>query len=374
MSEENPSKPQRPFSWQSILVLVLAFITALLIWQWINKNIDSGFSLDAFISIGKDKDSSNNDSDTPKEEKIDNKYVGTYYEGVARFRENGKYGFIRRDGKVLVEAQFDNADIKFEEGMAWIKKGKKFGFISQEKWGEVVIPIEYDDAERFKEGFARVKKGEKFGKINPEGKAYGIDFPMEDILDDDFFRNRYEKIGELIATPEGQLRAKVKKRNGLWGFVDEEGDLIIDTKYESTGDFQNNLVWVEKDNLYGMIDSEGALIIPINYEEIFPEDKFIESFIRVKKDGKYGFINQEGELLTPPIYDEAGLFKEGMAYVKNDGKYGFVDRTGELTIPTIYDEIQIYDEYYGFQKGRAKMRVGNRWGYVYRDGREWWFD
>jgi uncharacterized protein YkuJ len=62
-----------------------------------------------------------------------------------------KSGFIDKNGKVVIELQFDNAG-NFSEGLAEVKKDDKYGFI--DKSGKVVIEPQFDNAGNFSEGFA----------------------------------------------------------------------------------------------------------------------------------------------------------------------------------------------------------------------------
>ena len=80
------------------------------------------------------------------------KYIGKY------INDSNKYGYIDKNGKVVVDFKYDFAS-EFSEGLARVKKGEKYGFI--DKNGNVVIDFIYDDADNFSDGLARVKQREK---------------------------------------------------------------------------------------------------------------------------------------------------------------------------------------------------------------------
>lgn len=82
---------------------------------------------------------------------IDNNYSTGYY-GI------DKYGFIDKNGKLIIPLIYDSAS-SFSEGLALVKKDGKYGYI--DKKGEVVIPLIYDDAQIFSQGSAWVKKNDK---------------------------------------------------------------------------------------------------------------------------------------------------------------------------------------------------------------------
>ncbi len=56
-------------------------------------------------------------------------------------KENGKYGFVNKDGKVVVEAKYDDAREQNDYGYSAIKKDGKWGSIDQ--FGNVVIEPTY---------------------------------------------------------------------------------------------------------------------------------------------------------------------------------------------------------------------------------------
>ena len=51
------------------------------------------------------------------------------------------------------------------------------------------------------------------------------------------------------------------KVNGLWGFVDENGEMKIPAQYEDARSFSNGLAAVKVDGLWGFIDTEGNAVI-----------------------------------------------------------------------------------------------------------------
>ena len=68
---------------------------------------------------------------------------------------------------VVVIPQYDFA-WNFSEGLAWVKKDGKYGFI--DKTGKVVIALQYDNTYDFDEGSASVLKDGEWFKINRQGQ------------------------------------------------------------------------------------------------------------------------------------------------------------------------------------------------------------
>ena len=94
-------------------------------------------------------------------------------------------------------------------------------------------------------------------------------------------------------------------------------------KYEKLSSFHEGLAAVQRNGLWGYIDTEGNEVIPCIYKGTeygnyaFP---FSEGMaVIIDKDGKYGYINKKGEMIVKPQFEEAGNFSEGVASVFSDG-------------------------------------------------------
>ena len=66
----------------------------------------------------------------------------------------------------------------FKDGFAPVKKNGKWSFVGRD--GQLIAPLQYDEVESFSEGYARVKKWGRWGFIRPDGKELsageGFDF------------------------------------------------------------------------------------------------------------------------------------------------------------------------------------------------------
>ena len=95
-----------------------------------------------------------------------------FSDGLARYMEQGKIGFMDENGVKVIPAIFEFV-LPFSEGLAaFCEKckevrhdeykrieGGKWGYIN--KFGEIVVDPEYDKAGSFKDGQAEVSKGQK---------------------------------------------------------------------------------------------------------------------------------------------------------------------------------------------------------------------
>ena len=150
-----------------------------------------------------------------------------------------------------------------------------------------------------------------------------------------------------------------EERDGKWGMVDKDGNLVVEFEYDrvvgsdaslSPSEFENEYegdrLWAvmqcdSTEGKWGIIDDYGKVVLAVEYDEVWDLCRFDyrEGFIPVAKDGKWGYVNLEGKEIIPLIYDMVYPFCDGLAVVSSEGKYGAIDMTGAMFLPIEYDTI-----------------------------------
>ncbi len=284
-------------------------------------------------------------------------YVGRFSDGLARARMNDKWGFIDRNGEVVITAKYDSV-CSFSEGLACVTQDDKVGFI--DKTGRQIIPFKYDGATSFTDGLAVAGLKEKAGYIDKVGR---IVIPF-----------KFDGAGMFS---EGLASVKLGNK---YGFINKSGDLVIPAKYDYAGGFSEGLADVgmavignpeEGDAEYniGYIDKSGKLVIEMKYNYV---GSFSDGMAVVMWHGKQGFINKSGKEVIPLEYDaedcDCAEFDAGLARVTLDGKYGFVNIRGSEVVPLKYDEVWCD----AFRKeGFIGVKLGGRKGFVDIYGNEY---
>lgn len=127
----------------------------------------------------------------------------------------------------------------FHEGLAAIKQNGKWSFI--DKNGQFVIPLEYDAASHFFDGLASVGKSGRFGFIDPTGKVI---IPLR------FFKlSSFSEGLAVAATAEGQ------------GYIDKTGEMVIPPLFEEATDFKKGIATVFFKNQWQIIGKSGKIIL-----------------------------------------------------------------------------------------------------------------
>ena len=166
--------------------------------------------------------------------------------------------------------------------------------------------------------------------------------------------------------------------NGLWGFKDEHGSIVIPAVYDKVEDFEYGVAVVQHENQveWGLIDETGDIILPFEYDSIFVyrnswvhakkrEDEHLftgngdlvltvnnikhwytpeEGVIRVKKTTGWGVIDMKGEAIIDFNYQSIGPCINGfLSYYEND-KWGWLSREGGIAVPARFDEVGVLDK------------------------------
>jgi hypothetical protein len=198
---------------------------------------------------------------------------------------------IDRTGKVVFEGDGVNLD-GFREGLAPVKKGRKWGFIDAS--GAFVIEPRFDDAHAFSEGLAAVLVGEK------------------------------------------------------WGFIDRAGQVVVRPKYDfgpegDNHDFSEGLALVYHDDRCKYIDRAGKEVIKVRCSE---GEKFVGGVasIHVGEDPseRRGYIDRRGRYVWGPEPFKYKSFGEEQSKAGKDEK-DKKDKKDEEVLAPLTDEERALD-------------------------------
>lgn len=278
--------------------------------------------------------------------------VGSFYEGLATFDEDDKYGVIDSLGRVVVAPTYEYIE-DFQNGFAQVSdENEKSGYINRA--GELVIPLIYDLTSDFDHGVAAVEMDDMSGVIDTNGD---IVIPF-----------KFDYIGSFS---DGFAIAKA---DGKLYIMDITGKLkeIPDVFYQ-INNFYDGCAVVQQLNSnnsgfkYGVLNSDGELVIPVEYDYIAP---MTDGRILLSQGKHCGFADNRGNIVIPIEYEEGKAFYQGMATVKKDGKWGRIDTNGKTVVPFLftapvyrYPGLKIggdnkEKEFTYFSEGLAKEKVG----------------
>ena len=245
--------------------------------------------------------------------------------------------------------------------------------------------------------FSKNKKENNSDNNDDSGSVFGIVGEAKKIYD----RNNLTIDGNTGSFSEGL--AKISNDDGLDGYMDKQGNLVIDFQYDFASSFYNGVACVEKNEKYGFIDKQGNVVIDIQYDYADFNDNDLmyanDGLYALKKGDKWGYVDKQGNIVIDFQYERAFNFHSGLAVVNTDDnkrrlintqgnvinneydclsglrdglivvekdhKYGFIDNNGNIVIDFKYASVVQFPDGLAYVKWDDKI-----WGYIDKQGNE----
>jgi hypothetical protein len=161
-------------------------------------------------------------------------------------------------------------------------------------------------------------------------------------------------------SPDGLARVKTK---GRYGFIDQEGKLVIVPSFLKASDFLMGVAQVETKNKKFCINLEGEEDeCPLPEEEMEPEDDW-EPLSVVQDNHAYRLLINETNDTLSEIFSSIKIVRKSIfpkpvsfALVQRNKSYGAYDEQGKIIAPIEFEAIEFIDmEFYMAKKN-------NKWG------------
>ncbi len=151
------------------------------------------------------------------------------------------------------------------------------------------IPESYEEAASFAGGVAAVKEDGSWRLIDRSGNQVGASafqdvklYGNGEYLYDGFFVAReggsyglYNRKGEKAADISGRDMdvylgegVAYQGENGMWGYMDKKGRILIEPQFEDARSFSHGLAGVCVDGQWGFINSAGKIVIDCQYLDV----------------------------------------------------------------------------------------------------------
>lgn len=295
-------------------------------------------------------------------------------------KSNKKWGYINKEGKIVIEPQYDFAET-FECGFGKVILKNKIGIINAE--GKLVITPKEDEIDVVCPNYIIIKEDSAFGLDNTDGKnLIPAEYKQVTFIKEHFFELKNEKKigfynarnGKLIKPifdnyfiTDTSIVVSIFDKKGLYN-ISLNQILEIDNKQI---EILNNVVLQKNKDFWAVLDlngiplskpeflsykiinnnflslkakTGGSLLFNID-QKIFvskiPLDNYqiIDSkFIVTTKSNKHGVIDSTGKQILKESYTNIHL-NENFFLVEQDGKWGLNDLSGNVIIPTIHNRL-----------------------------------
>jgi hypothetical protein len=123
-----------------------------------------------------------------------------------------------------------------------------------------------------------------------------------------------------------------KKQNDedLYGLVNYKGEAVTDLDFSYISEYiSEKRIIVKKDGKYGFLDENGKIAIALKFDKV---ELFLNGFAIIEMNGKKGFINKNGDIIIQPKYSHCNDFKGGYAFVFTKDSYGIINKKGDFVM------------------------------------------
>ena len=204
--------------------------------------------------------------------------------------EDDLWGFVDKSGVMVIKPQFKYA-YSFSEGLSAVELEGRRGYINHT--GQLQIPNRYKAAHSFSEGLALTT-------VLVEKKTAGLTF----------------------------WRSKEENSDEKYGFINKNGDVVIEHRFEYARSFSDGLAAVKTKEKWGFVDRLGNMVINANYGFVNNFSEGLVGFSLSNSSRKYGYMDKTGRVVIEPQFATAFDFKNGLAHVEWSAKTGYIDRSG----------------------------------------------
>lgn len=289
--------------------------------------------------------------------------------------EKGQYG-IKKNGKKILESEYQSINYDEKNKLFVIEKSKKFGISDIN--GKIIIPLEYNQID-INGIYLYAENEQGITVYNSEGSQVNIDTNIA-----------------LINTENENYRIRINSTNTTkYGIIGKDGKKLVDEKYNYIEYLYDNYFIVSKENSkLGVIDDKDSEKIEVKYDSIqkiqntnliqtsisqtnttqlFSKEMkkicdmkdaivdIYDNYIEIYNETEIRYFDKNGnELKNTEVYPNNKMYLK-----QENGKYGFVDINNKLVVDYKYDYATEFNEF-----GFASVKKDGKWGAIDEQGNE----
>lgn len=195
-------------------------------------------------------------------------------------KKDGQYGLVKNK-KVIIDFRYQSIDYSGTDNLFIVTRSSKTGVYNS--WGDKILAVKYDEVD-VKETHIETKSDNETAYYNLKGNRIDKSTIKEE---------KNEEKDEITNESTGKIIPK--KKDGKWGFVDSNSNVVVEYKYDEVTELNNNgFAGIKLDGKWGSIDKNGNIIIEPTYNlDSSYEVDFIGKYYRVIYDYKTVYYSDD---------------------------------------------------------------------------------
>lgn len=248
------------------------------------------------------------------------------------FTENGLEGLKKKNGTIIIPAQYDEVySFPEKETFAVAKRDGKYGYVNRE--GQLVTGLIYDDAYDILNGFGRVQIGSQHYLVQP-----GAELPS----------TSYDELRVISEDPQWYAVSK----GGAHTIINTAGQTLlpfVPKEVERVGTYNGSALVRITDEIkkgrktlqfHGLVTAEGQTILEVGYVDIRPA---YDDVVIVKAKDHFGMYSVQNGWVLEMEYDRIDLYMKPNVYILEKHQKQSLFFVGLKLITPFYDMIVISD-------------------------------
>ena len=227
--------------------------------QKLDTDITSHLKVSDNYSIIIDKDNNYNIVDNSNNKLLNDKYVYIEFfkDNLFIATQENRTGVIDANGKIIVPLKYGT-----------VQKIEKVDLLEAAEMENGKIDL-IDEKGNILEGLedASLEKNDEYIKIYSKDDAK-------------YFKLDGTQVEYKELYPSNSLYAK--KQNGKWGFVNSNGNTVVDYIYDMVTEQNGKFAGIKSGELWGVIDENGNVILEPKYSLIYDDVKFLSTYYELK--------------------------------------------------------------------------------------------
>ncbi len=255
---------------------------------------------------------------------LDYEDVEYFENGTYVFTENGKKGLVNSEGKILIDAKYDDF-FRCSCGVVFTDTERKNALTLADDYTvsleseATAHPDYYGFYAYFNDKIVIVSVGDRTTAKTASETDGALTFEQVSLVPD-------KKKGGYDSSKIG--------RSGIFGYRTSGGTVVFDGTLESAVGFENGIAAIKKDGKWAYIDENGNALTDFVYSDTKVPNRLhdtasvyliSEGFIPACRDGKWGWLDKNGKEVVACEYEKTTPVYGSRAWVNQDGKWGILD-------------------------------------------------